>query len=345
MAKQLINVGSQANDGTGDNIRSGAQKINSSINEIYNDLGDGTNLQINISTVTSGHVLRSNGTDYVGAQLDYGDLSGRPIIPASQVQVDWNAESGVQHILNKPVLFSGNYNNLTNKPTLSTVATSGSYADLTNKPNLFSGSYADLTNKPNLSTVSTSGSYADLTNKPNLFSGSYADLSNKPNLSTVSTSGSYADLSNKPNLSTVATSGSYADLTNKPETLLDTRGTVSVTTGSISNNESENLSITGFKAYALLKIQTNRAARVVVYTDSASRTADASRGSATDPDPGSGVITDITTTGSQTFLVTPATIGFNADTVVSDYIYLKVTNLSGSSASVEVILTLLQLEN
>ena len=327
MAKQLINVGSQANDGTGDSIRSGAQKINSSINEIYNDLGDGANLQINISSVTSGHVLRSNGTDYVGAQLDYGDLSGRPIIPASQVQVDWNAESGVQHILNKPVLFSGNYTNLTNKPNLSTVATSGSYADLTNKPNLFSGSYADLTNKPNLSTVSTSGSYADLLNKPNLFSGSYADLTNKPNLSTV------------------ATSGSYADLTNKPETLLDTRGTISVTTGSIGNSQSENLSITGFKTYALLKIQTNRAARVVVYTDSASRTADASRGSGTTPDPGSGVISDITTAGSGTVLVTPATIGFNADTVVSDYIYLKVTNLSGSSASVEVILTLLQLEN
>jgi len=327
MAKQLINVGSQANDGTGDSIRSGAQKVNSSINEIYNDLGDGANLQINISSVTSGHVLRSNGTDYVGAQLDYGDLSGRPIIPASQVQVDWNAESGVQHILNKPVLFSGNYTNLTNKPNLSTVATSGSYADLTNKPNLFSGSYADLTNKPNLSTVSTSGSYADLLNKPNLFSGSYADLTNKPNLSTV------------------ATSGSYADLTNKPETLLDTRGTISVTTGSIGNSQSENLSITGFKTYALLKIQTNRAARVVVYTDSASRTADASRGSGTTPDPGSGVISDITTAGSGTVLVTPATIGFNADTVVSDYIYLKVTNLSGSSASVEVILTLLQLEN
>lgn len=39
-----------------------------------------------------------------------------------------------------------------NKPTFATVATSGSYNDLSNKPTLFSGSYADLTNQPTLSS-------------------------------------------------------------------------------------------------------------------------------------------------------------------------------------------------
>lgn len=48
---------------------------------------------------------------------------------------------------------------------LATVATTGSYADLSNKPTLFSGSYTDLTSKPTL----FSGSYVDLTNKPDLF--------------------------------------------------------------------------------------------------------------------------------------------------------------------------------
>ena len=61
-------------------------------------------------------------------------------------------------------------------------------------------SYDDLTNKPNLATVATSGSYNDLTDKPTLFSGSYDDLKNKPNLATVATSGSYDDLLNKPAL-------------------------------------------------------------------------------------------------------------------------------------------------
>lgn len=43
-------------------------------------------------------------------------------IPAAQVNSDWNATSGVSQILNKP--------------TLATVATSGSYNDLSNKPNI-----------------------------------------------------------------------------------------------------------------------------------------------------------------------------------------------------------------
>lgn len=72
--------------------------------------------------------------------------------------------------------------------------------------------YADITGKPTLATVATSGSYVDLTNKPSLFSGSYTDLTNKPSLF----SGSYTDLTNKPALATVATSGSYNDLTNRP---------------------------------------------------------------------------------------------------------------------------------
>jgi precorrin isomerase len=99
-----------------------------------------------------------------------------------------------------------------NISSLATVATSGSYTDLTNKPSLFSGVYTDLTSKPSLATVATSGSYTDLINKPTLFSGSYTDLTNKPTLF----SGAYADLTGKPTLSTVATSGSYTDLTSKP---------------------------------------------------------------------------------------------------------------------------------
>ena len=71
-----------------------------------------------------------------------------------------------------------------------------------------------------LSTVATTGSYNDLSDKPQLSTvattGSYNDLSNKPQLSTVATTGSYNDLSNKPQLSTVATTGNYNDLFNKP---------------------------------------------------------------------------------------------------------------------------------
>lgn len=79
-----------------------------------------------------------------------------------------------------------------------------------------------------LSAVATSGDYTDLTNTPSLASvatsGDYDDLLDKPSLATVATSGDYNDLINKPSLSTVATSGSYADLTSKPTNFVGTDG-------------------------------------------------------------------------------------------------------------------------
>lgn len=45
---------------------------------------------------------------------------------------------------------------------------SRNYNDLTNKPSLFSGSYTDLSNKPALSAVALSGSYADLSDTPSI---------------------------------------------------------------------------------------------------------------------------------------------------------------------------------
>ena len=45
------------------------------------------------------------------------------------------------------------YDEISGKPTLATVATSGSYNDLSNKPTLFSGSYNDLTDKPTIPSV------------------------------------------------------------------------------------------------------------------------------------------------------------------------------------------------
>lgn len=46
MAKQTINIGSAANDGTGDTLRDGADKINDNTNELYSLLGDGSTLSI-----------------------------------------------------------------------------------------------------------------------------------------------------------------------------------------------------------------------------------------------------------------------------------------------------------
>ena len=50
MAKQTVGIGSSANDGTGDTLRAGADKINDNFNEIYNALGNGTALTDIIDT-------------------------------------------------------------------------------------------------------------------------------------------------------------------------------------------------------------------------------------------------------------------------------------------------------
>jgi len=79
--------------------------------------------------------------------------------------------------------FSGNYNDLTNKPALATVATSGSYNDLSDRPTFgdggFDGSYNSLSDLPTIPT-----DVSDLTDNTNLlvtpFSGDYNDLDNIP---------------------------------------------------------------------------------------------------------------------------------------------------------------------
>lgn len=95
---------------------------------------------------------------------NYNDLTNKPTIPAAQVNSDWNANSGVAQILNKP--------------SLATVATSGSYNDLTNKPTIpaaqvnsdwnASSGVAKILNKPSLATVATTGAYSDLTGTPTI---------------------------------------------------------------------------------------------------------------------------------------------------------------------------------
>ena len=52
MAKQIINIGSSADDGTGTTVRAGGDLINDNFNEIYTELGDGSALAIASKTQT-----------------------------------------------------------------------------------------------------------------------------------------------------------------------------------------------------------------------------------------------------------------------------------------------------
>jgi len=63
MARLGINTGTAANDGTGDNLRTGAGKINNNFIELYSALGTGTNLQVGYGKTVIG---LSSTTGYVG---------------------------------------------------------------------------------------------------------------------------------------------------------------------------------------------------------------------------------------------------------------------------------------
>lgn len=59
----------------------------------------------NLSDISSAGTSRSNlGLATVAATGAYSDLSGKPTIPAAQVQSDWNASTGLGVILNKPTI-------------------------------------------------------------------------------------------------------------------------------------------------------------------------------------------------------------------------------------------------
>jgi len=59
MTRQILDLGTNANDGTGDTLRSGGTKINDNFLEIYKILGDSSR------SSTSGVVLDSNGINYI----------------------------------------------------------------------------------------------------------------------------------------------------------------------------------------------------------------------------------------------------------------------------------------
>ena len=114
-------------------------------------------------------------------------------------------------------------------------------------------------------------------------------------------------------------------------------------TSSLAVDATAELNITGYKAYSLFKITTSAEAWVRVYVDDASRDADATRSEGEDPTPGSGVISEVRTSGAESVLISPGIMGFNNDSPRTDSIYLSVTNRSGSATAITVTLTALQI--
>ena len=69
MAKQILNIGSSADDGTGTTIRAGGDLINDNFNEIYTELGDGSSLSIASKTQTLTNKAIAIGSNTVTGTL------------------------------------------------------------------------------------------------------------------------------------------------------------------------------------------------------------------------------------------------------------------------------------
>lgn len=178
---------------------------------------------------------------YKDPTILYCITDGTPT-PVGTTQADWT----------ETVTTAPSY--IKNKPNLATVATSGSYNDLSNKPDIptkvselindsgFTNDYTELINKPDLKPVATSGSYNDLTDKPTIPEvndgsitfffksrsiGDFTANDDRDNAvylpdalsqftNDMGYTNNYNELTNKPDLKPVATSGSYNDLSDKP---------------------------------------------------------------------------------------------------------------------------------
>ena len=120
------------------------------------NVANGKPLQIAGASGTSGDYLKSTGSSVVWTTF--------PTIPAAQVNADWNATSGVAQI--------------SNRPNLHAVATSGQYGDLSGLPNIPAAQVQVDWNQGNTSAVDY------IQNKPTIFSGAYGDLTGKPSIPT-----------------------------------------------------------------------------------------------------------------------------------------------------------------
>ena len=200
------------------------QQISGATLGVVANLTDLTDVAIDTSLDALYQGLMYNGITELWENRDLEDIFATKsyvteqvanIISNGQINLDGYAtESYVeQALLERGPHFSGDYNELYNRPILF----SGDYRDLTNKPaessdlqlQLVNGTLklVDLGPNPDvvlstvdLTAITASLNYEDLDNLPSLFSGNYNDLVNRP----VLFSGNYNDLANKPYIPSIA---------------------------------------------------------------------------------------------------------------------------------------------
>ena len=214
---------------------------------------NGTNGQNGVSPTialdTAGSNLLVTITDANGSNTTIIPLSsGSGTFTFTQLPADWNATSGVQQILHKPnlatVATSGNYNDLTNKPTIPAEqvqanwneTNTSSKAYIQNKPTIpaaqvnadwnASSGVAQILNKPTIPAAQVNADWnatsgvAQILNKPTIPEYQVLSISNDTIFLTnggfVKLNIEWDSINNKPEFAPVALTGAYNDLTGTP---------------------------------------------------------------------------------------------------------------------------------
>lgn len=181
-------------------------KTTSDLNISYNDLDDKPTIPSELGDLSDVDINNPYQTDV----LSYNESTSKWINHPVSLTVEGLSNVSLSTPLvgevlkissisgSGPIWRSSNvkYSEIDNTPTLATVATSGSYDDLTNKPtipaaqvnsdwNAASG-VAEILNKPTLATVATSGSYNDLTDQPTIPDLTVTDVSSTFTITKIS---------------------------------------------------------------------------------------------------------------------------------------------------------------
>lgn len=234
------------------------------------ELGD---LSITLAEALGGGVGSGGSYSGGGGTTDYTDLDNKPQI--NNVTLTGNKTSSQIGVAD--AVHTHTVSQITDFPTLATVATSGNYNDLSNKPSIptitdtYDGTSSNgmsgkavksaidaldgtISGSPGAGKTLTAFSQTD--GKVSATFGNISitksQVSDFPTLATVATSGDYDDLIDKPTLSAVATSGDYDDLINKPTiptvndatlTIQKNGTTVNTFTANASSNVTANITV------------------------------------------------------------------------------------------------------
>ena len=286
MAKQIVNTGLADNDGTGDPLRNAFTKVNENFTELYNAesfSGSYADLSNKPTSITAFGI-----TDGSNNQILSTDGAGNFTFVNSSASVDLDTELDVA--------------SATNNQVLSWTGTEFDWVD---------NSGAGLSNNAIINLVTSAD--LDMSGNKVLFGNVYDAEVDLP--AAGSYHGMFAHV-HGTGKAYYAHAGAWVRLADFSEvgggggggSSLQTRINKVGVSASLTDGASGNVDIVGFKGYALLSITTDKAAWVRIYSNGATRTADASRLEVTDPTPDAGVIAEVITTGAETVLMSPSSM-------------------------------------